>query len=236
MTTNADIPVGTTVYLNWYDFQKQTEHTCKGVVVDNELWAGTKQADMLNVRFLVPGMSAPICHHFPAGKLSLTPDNVPHDDCYLVCGKNYQHDATVRQKSQQPSDAWQTLRKFKDEHWDQQHNHICIDALEEFYQRWRNAVAAKYGITIQPTASGGSPADTLIIAVDPASPDGDHSTKMIVDTETGEIVSYTAVSQQPQPLVTKELKQKMAVKLTAKQKRSTARIQYTDSIQTSIFD
>ena len=232
MTTNVDIPVGTTVYLNWYDFQKQTEHTCKGMVVDNELWAGTKQADMLNVRFLVPGMSAPICHHFPADKLSLTPDNVPHDDCYLVCGKNYQHDATVRQKPQQPSKAWLAIQQFKHEHWDFQQGHLRIESLEEFYQLWRAAVAAKLGITIEKTA---------IVSVNPGTPDGDHSAKMIVDTETGEIVEYAAVPQQPQPTIVSEeryyeLKQKMAVKLSKKQLRSTGRIEYSDAIQTSLFD
>jgi hypothetical protein len=33
-----------------------------------------------------------------------------------------------------------------------------------------------------------------------------------------------------------ELKEKMKVKLTKKQKNSTGRIEYTDSIQTSFFD
>ena len=171
MTTNADIPVGTTVYLNWYDFQKQTEHTCKGVVVDNELWAGTKQADMINVRFLVPDMSAPICHHFLPDKLSLTPDNVPHDDCYLVCGKNtltYQHDATVRQKPQQPSEAWQAIQKFKEDHWDTARNCLRIDALDEFYRFWRAAIAAKYAATTESPVPAASPA--ALVTADPPAP------------------------------------------------------------------
>lgn len=139
-----------------------------------------------------------------------------------------------------PSEAWQAIQNFKQEHWDDEHNRLRIDSLEEFYQLWRASVAAKYGTTIE---------STVIVSADPGSPDGDHSAKTIVDTETGEIVEYAAVLQQPEPqpapiehhpIVTEEryqeLKQKMAVKLTKKQLRSTGRIQYTDSIQTSIFD
>ena len=238
---------GTKVYLSWYDFGKKTENICKGKVVDNSLWDGTRWQGYVNVLFQPPHSAGPFCHHFPADKLSLTPDNVPHDDCYLVCGKNtltYQHDATVRQKPQQPSEAWQAIQQFKHEHWDFQQGHLRIESLEEFYQLWRAAVAAKLGITIEKTA---------IVSVDPGSPDGDHSAKMIVDTETGEIVEYAAVPQQPEqepepqpapiehiPIVSEEryyeLKQKMAVKLSKKQLRSTGRIEYSDAIQTSLFD
>lgn len=148
-----------------------------------------------------------------------------------------------------PSEAWQAIQNFKQEHWDDEHNRLRIDSLEEFYQLWRAAVAAKYGFPLAPTALSGSPAESPFVAVDPGSPDGDHSAKTIVDTETGEIVEYAAVLQQPEPqpapiehhpIITEEryqeLKEKMKVKLTKKQLRSTGRIQYTDSIQTSIFD
>lgn len=230
----------TKVYLNWYDFQKQTEYICKGEVVDNELWAGTKQANMINVQFLIPGMSAPICHHFHAEKLSLTPDNVPHDDCYLVSGKNntaYEplSGGNLRKPSTKtnPSEAWQTIQKFKEEHWNQERNHLRIDALNDFYRLWRIAVAARYGVTIEE-------APVTVVAVDPGSPDGDKSATIIVDTETGEILPELPAEVGAQAIVNEyryqELKEKMKVKLTKKQKNSTGRIEYSDSIQTSLFD
>lgn len=148
--------LGTIVYLCWYDFQKQTEHVCKGEVVDNSLWAGTKQADMVNVRFQAPGMTASICHHFTADRLSMTDSDVPHDECYLVCGKKtraYQHDATVKQKPQQASDAWLQVQQFKRDRWDYKLGHLDIDALDEFYQLWRDAIAAKLGVLQNETPS-----------------------------------------------------------------------------------
>jgi hypothetical protein len=148
--------LGTIVYLCWYDFQKQTEHVCKGEVVENSLWAGTKQANMVNVRFQAPGMAAPICHHFAADRLSMTDSDVPHDECYLVCGKKtraYQHDATVKQKPQQASDAWQQVQQFKRDRWDYKRGHLDIDALDEFYQLWHDAIAAKLGVLKNETPS-----------------------------------------------------------------------------------
>jgi len=36
------------------------------------------------------------------------------------------------------SDGWEMLQKFKAEHWDHEHNHLRIDALDEFYQLWKS--------------------------------------------------------------------------------------------------
>jgi len=146
-----NMTLGTTVYLAWYDFRQQTEHICKGEVVDNELWAGTKQADMINVSFQPPGMKAPICHHFTADKLSEDATNVPHDDCYLVCGKKtrfYAHDHTVSAtpKNSTSSDAWQRKEQFKADHWDYERGHLQLEYLDEFYQLWHDAIAAKLGV------------------------------------------------------------------------------------------
>ena len=199
---------GTIVYLCWYDFQKQTEHTCKGEVVDNSLWTGTKQADMINVRFQPPGMPAPICHHFPADKLSTDAANVPHDECYLVCGKKsrfMEHDTTLRLKKsgkRNTSDAWQLVQQFKQEHWDYEHGHLAVDSLDEFYRLWYDAIAIKRGLTSLSVAPAPSPVT--------ASPPVLH------------------VEASPQP--------SQPSKLTVKQKRSTGRIQFKDAIQTSLFD
>ena len=223
---------GTIVYLRWYDFQKQTEHICKGEVVDNELWAGTKQADMINVHFQAPGMAAPICHHFAADRLSMVDSDVPHDECYLVCGKKtraYQHDATVKKKPQQASDAWQQVQQFKRDRWDYKRGHLDIDALDEFYQLWHDAIAAKLGYREYPFP----PHPYVPMWTDwnnglkpqPISPliaEAINAAKRIVPDEKME-----------------ELKEKLKETFkepTAKEKRSTGSITYKDSIQTSLFE
>ena len=214
---------GTIVYLCWYDFQKQTEHTCKGEVVDNYLWTGTKQADMINVRFQAPGMPAPICHHFPEDKLSTDAANVPHDECYLVCGKKsrfMEHDTTLRLKKsgkRNTSDAWQLVQQFKQEHWDYEHGHLAVDSLDEFYQLWHDAIAAKSGMMQQYT-----PQSTMKMEYPSTPAEAMEPIKRIVPDEKME-----------------ELKEKLKETFkepTAREKRSTGTINYKDSIQTSLFE
>ena len=205
------------VYLCWYDFQKKTENVCKGEVVDNSLWDDTKWQGYVNVLFQPPHSVGPFCHHFPENKLSLTPDDVPHDDCYLVCGKKsrfYEHDTTNQLKNDgkyNPSDAWQRVQQFKQEHWDYQHGHLSIDALDEYYQMWHDAIAAKRGY--QPTAT--VPCNSVAGVV--PSPVSQN------ETPTVTLPSHT------EPTAS-------APKLTRKQKLSTGSITYNDSIQTSFFD
>ena len=141
---------GTIVYLNWYDFNKKTEFLLKGEVVDNSDYQGTQWANFVYVSIQLNGMSAPICHHFLPPQLSTDASNVPHDDCYLVCGKKsrfMEHDVTVRRKKLNPSDAWLQVQQFKQDHWDYIHGHISTDALDEYYQLWHDAIAAKRGFT-----------------------------------------------------------------------------------------
>lgn len=132
--------VGDTVYLRWYDFRTGAENVYTGTVVDNSLWEGTRWQDYVNVQFQPVGMKAPICHHFLPEKLSTANDNVPHDGCYLVCAKR--KDTTDRSN---PSDVWQRVQQFKQEHWDEAHGHLATDALDEYYQMWRDAISAKRG-------------------------------------------------------------------------------------------
>ena len=209
--------LGTIVYLCWYDFHQQTEHICKGEVVDNSLWAGTKQADMINVSFQPPGMSGPIQHHFTADRLSMTDSDVPHDECYLVCGKKtraYQHDATVKHKPQQASDAWQQVQQFKRDRWDYKRGHLDIDALDEFYQLWHDAIAAKLGTSVTYQSHTPKP----------------HSTEVVPQNST------PPKSLQLHTTATTSAASPPAKKLTAKEKRSTGTIKYQDSIQTSLFE
>lgn len=59
-----------------------------------------------------------------------------------------------------PSETWQCLQEFKTAHWDDEHNHLNIDALDEFYDLWRMSVAQKRHIDVQDTASA-KPAPVL---------------------------------------------------------------------------
>ena len=40
----------------------------------------------------------------------------------------------------------QRLQQFKTEHWDQERNHLRIDALDEFYQLYRDYMAMRMGM------------------------------------------------------------------------------------------
>lgn len=122
------------------------------------------------------------------------------------------------------SEAWKRLQQFKASHWDHERNHLLVDALEEFYAIWRASVAARYGITV------GEPASAQSVAVGPGSSEGEHSSAVIVDTQTGEILPGQP-RPAPMPRPSKDIPRP-----TKKQLRSTGRIQYGDSIQTSLFD
>jgi hypothetical protein len=229
--TTFNISIGTIVYVHWYGKLLQgtviNDHDLMGMVAvripiqgveaialftPGHVYASTEEAQQAR---------AAIQQQKPAATIPAA-GNVPDRPRPLPAPSTK---AT-------PSETWQAIQKFKQEHWDADCNHLRIDALEEFYQLWRAAIAAKYGVTIE---------TSTIISVDPGSPDGDHSFMMTVDTETGKIVQYAAALPKTQsPIVTEEryqqLKEKMKVKLTRQQLRSTGRIQYTDSIQTSLFD
>lgn len=211
---------GTKVYLSWYDFAKGAEYVCKGEVVDNSLFDGTQWQGYVNVSFQPPHSAGPFCHHFTEDKLSLTPDNVPHDDCYLACAKKsrtYEHDHSVKPQASSPSEAWQQVQQFKQDHWDYQHGHLSVDALDDYYQMWRDAIAVKRGMMVQKTELKKMEMEY------PATPEeAMMPLKRIVSDEKME-----------------ELKAKLKdsfKKPTAKELRSTGRIQFKDSIQTSFFD
>lgn len=44
------------------------------------------------------------------------------------------------------SEAWSQLQQFKREHWDEQRNHLQTDALDEFYQMWREDVRQRRAV------------------------------------------------------------------------------------------
>ena len=130
--TEMQMNAGTTVFLRWYDFEQKAESVYSGTVMDNSLYAGTQWKDYVCVKFKPAGVKGAICHHFLPEKLSLTRENVPHDDCYLVCSKQGDTTAFYRVLVQQ----------FKEDHWDHQRNHLRTDSLEAFYSFWRKAHGA----------------------------------------------------------------------------------------------
>lgn len=208
---------GTVVYLCWYDFAKKCENVYQGEVVDNDLWTDTQWAGWVNVQFTPSGLAKPICHHFRKEQLSLDAQNVPHDDCYLVCGQKKpepQREHKVEYESV-------SLEDFKRLHWDQERNHLQVDSLEEFYRLWCHRAAIRAGM--QRAAK-----------------------EMTYPVIRQECPSTPAEAMQPQRRIVsdekmEELKEQLkeAVKprkLTAREKRSTGRIEYQNAVQTSIFD
>ena len=253
--TTVDIPVGTPVFVRWYG------KIVQGEVIDRKGHCDWPPfAEWIPIRMtipnsegdpIVPGVRNICMYHmnhvyasaeeaqqaeadFQQKPVATVPAAPPSADVPTVSDHSRPL-PTVSDSSTKtnPSEAWQTIQKFKEEHWDQERNHLRIDALNDFYRLWRIAVAARYGVTIEE-------APVTVVAVDPGSPDGDKSATIIVDTETGEILPELPAEVEHRPIVSEEryqeLKEKMKVKLTKKQKNSTGRIEYTDSIQTSFFD
>ena len=118
------------------------------------------------------------------------------------------------------SHEWMMLQQFKKEHWDEERGHINIDALEEFYNLWRDAIAIRSGMMKQY-----KPEKTMEIEKPSTPEEAMQPLKRLVSDERMEELK-------------EQLKKKLAPaeKLTAKQKRSTGAIIYQDSIQTSFFD
>ena len=258
--TTVDIPIGTTVYVRWYG------KVCQAVTIDRKGHCDWPPfADWIPVRMVIPDSdgkpivegASNICMYYKLHVYATAEEAQQAEDAFrqsvqlppaTTPADSSAGDAPARSTTSNPSERWQALQKFKEEHWDQEHNHLRVDALEEYYQLWRVAIAERYGVTIEYGVTVNEQLATLI-AVDPGAPEGDKSAEYFVDTETGEIIECADV---PQPLIEdtsqiahtpivseeryQELKQQMKVKLTKKQLRSTGRIEYADSIQTSLVD
>lgn len=232
--TTANFPVGSQVFVHWYG------KTLQGEVVPDDHRVPLF-ASMLHVRIPVQGtpvvavftpahvyatfdsvpVASPSPRAFPAGSPAGTPD-VPLASLTVP---------TITPSCSTPAlqEAWQRYTDFKNSHWDHERNRLQVSAQDEFMKLFRNYIAIKIGYH-DPEAS--APKEPPFVAVDPGHPDGDHSATIITDTETCEVLSElpkkatvpAASSADPIP------------KPTKKQLRSTGRIQYRDTIQTSIFD
>lgn len=198
--TNTYIPIGTQVYVNWY-----------GHVVQGEVAAPCSDplfSEMVSVLLSIPASNGtpivPGCRNvcmYHRKRLYTTEEEAQAAQSNTVTKRlsilNLQtQSATPCQKTDEQPASLDTLRarylQFKADNWDEEHNHIKVSALDDFYQLWRTCIAAKRGYQEEKPDE-----ETPIAPIQPTKP------------------------------ITKPIK---------KQKRSTGRIEYRDSIQTSLFD
>lgn len=209
--TTADFPVGSSVFVRWYG------KTLQGEVVPDDHRVPLF-ASMLHVR--IPVQGTPVVAVFSPAHVSTTENPLQP----VIPAPLPPAPPTLPAK-ETPADTSQAIRQYLEEHWDHELGHLRIDAIEEFYRLWRTSVAAKYGITIEEPP-------VPFVAIDPGSPDGDRSSEYVVDTHTGEILPELPKTA-PVPAASPAGPTHKPAK---KQLRSTGRIQYNDSIQTSLFD
>lgn len=203
---------GTIVYLRWYDFVLEREDVLQGEVIKED-----EATHSMDIRFQPSSLSGPIVHTFPSERLSLTNDpNTMQEDPATEIGE-----AAKQQKPQQsivksPTRVGETdyetlhsqLKRYIETHWDATSNHLQTACLQEYYELWRACIAAKMGFKEEKA----------------------RETNVVSPPETEEV---------PEPPTIQETKPAEALapkNPTRKQLRSSGRIAFRDSIQTSIFD
>ncbi|UKK52124.1 hypothetical protein L6472_05970 [Prevotella sp. E13-17] len=92
-------------------------------------------------------------------------------------------DAKLIQKV--PSEAWVRLQEFKKNHWDTEHNHLCIDALEEFYRLWVEGVSARRTMMMT------KPQQCMMHQEKPATPDETMNYKQMRPRQKKEVTELT---------------------------------------------
>ena len=134
--------LNSTVYVRWYNSVLQ------GVVVPNDTPADKLLGSMVAVRIPLQGSQA-IALFTPAHVYAIPPDQ-PDAQTTVCCDLVATEPPTPPAPTPKVSPAWQRIQDFKAAHWDEPHNRLRIDALDEFYQMWRNAVAEKVGYKVEP--------------------------------------------------------------------------------------
>ena len=248
--TTVDIPIGTTVYVCWYG------HAVPAQVIDRAKHCTHPWSDeWIPVEMTVPGSDGkpivPGCKNismFHMRHVYATPDEA--QAAWQEYQQQWQHSRTspveppASEEANVPAvstagaevatlpESKARYLQFKEEHWDHEHNHLQVSALDGFYALWRTCIVLKMGQQVS----------LSVVSVDVGSPDGDRSSTVIVDTETGEILPEPP-RQEPRPAVVPVASPAGMPKPnhdipvpTKKQQRSTGRIQYRDTIQTSLFD
>lgn len=212
------IAIGTQVYVQWYG------STLQGEVVPNTTPDERLLGSMVAVR--IPLMGTYAIALFKEGHIRTSTEMTEAKQEEKV-----ELSASVKKPDVSP--AWQSIQDYKASHWDKEHNRLSVDCLDEFYILWHACVASKYSQgTAAPVASATAndstvsipQEETVIVAADPAATGGDREGLLVIDTQTGRLLP-----RMPKP-------SDEAKNPTKKQLRSTGRIQYRDTVQTSIFD
>lgn len=211
-----------TVYVNWY------HNTLEGELL-SELFLGMRQVRITLDGHRVVSLFAP-SHVYPtlaeattalAGSASESPSAVTVPAAAPVPVASPAGSSSL---SGSASESPTSLSAFKSSHWDHDHNHLRVDALDEFYQLWR-------------IAHGGS---RYIAAVDPAAPGADHTSVRILPQAPPPLPLRAAPVPTASPAGSSAFagsaSESRPAKPTRRQLRSTSTIRFQDSVQTSIFD
>ena len=124
-----------TVYVRWYG------NILQGELLDGE-YLGMKQVRIPldghhPVALFTPGHvyeSAELAANNSPGKSPNIPRSFPE------LPENFQKSAEISKLDPLVSDDRETIEAFKRDNWDQEHNHLRIDKLDEFYWLWREAM------------------------------------------------------------------------------------------------
>lgn len=128
---------GQTVYVQWYG------KIVEGTVVENTTPDDPLLGCMVAVSIPIQGTMATAL--FMPAHVYDTPDAQKH----TVCENKqpvYKREEPVCENEQYASEDKQpacSIMRFKEEHWDHEHNHIKVEALDEYYQLWRENIAMR---------------------------------------------------------------------------------------------
>ena len=134
---------GSTVYVSWYG------KTLQGEVVPDDHRVPLF-ASMVHVR--IPIQGTPAIAVFTPAHVYTTADGVPSGVPSKTDGVPSATMPGASAAVTAPSPSWSTpaldahrarYRQFKADHWDEEHNRLRVDALEEFYQLFREGVALR---------------------------------------------------------------------------------------------
>lgn len=125
----------TQVYVRWYG------NILQGELLDEE-YLGMKQVRIPldghhPVALFMPWSvyeSAELAANNSPGKFPIFPRSFPE------LPENFQKSAEISKLDPLVSDGRETIDAFKRDNWDQEHNHLRIDKLDEFYWLWREAM------------------------------------------------------------------------------------------------
>lgn len=136
------IDIGSQVYVQWYNSVLQ------GEVVANTTPNDRLLGSMVAVRIPIQGshavaLFAPSHVYLSVDKLAQQKKELPTTAVVPVAVKPQESLPTT-------PEAWQRIQAFKKEHWDANRNRLCLEAQEEFYEMWRDAVAEKVGCRKKP--------------------------------------------------------------------------------------